>query len=562
MQKIDRNGCYYFYGNKWKTWEDLRKNFRWEVPARMNAAYYVCDTYVEDGHGDNIAIYNEDTAGKRTTYTYRQLQEATNRLANYLLKIGVKRGDRVAVCLSQRAEPLIAHIAVWRIGAVSMPLTVLFGTEGLKYRMKHSDAKVAIMEDSILETLEKIRPELPDLEHVLVVGENRINSQNKQFWAAIEESPATMLCEEMNFDDNMVLIYTGGTTGDPKGVVHKHANILRGPGHFSVLCNAELRDNDVFWNPADYAWAGPLFDLAFPALFYGKAVVTYSGGGKFDPEKAFKLIEDYKITIVYVPPTGLRMMRKVENPEKRYNLSSVRLVISGAEAFGKALPEWAAKTFGSHVVIHEGMGQTEATPLLVNCQRYFEYKYNIGKPVPGLEIDIIDEQGNRLPPGQTGELAVKAFDGNPVVLKEYWKNPQGTKEKFLNDWMLTGDLAIKDEEGYFTFVSRKDDIIISSGYRIGPSEIEDVLIKHPAVLEAGVIGIPDETRGEIPKAFIVLRDGFAESENLKKELQKHVQDKLAKHEYMRAVQFMKELPKTTTGKILRRELRKIEAGKG
>ena len=560
MQKIDKNGCYYFYGNKWKTWEELRKNFRWEIPPKMNAAYYVCDSHVEDGKGNDIAIYNEDAEGKKGKITYRELQDATNRLANYLIKIGVKRGDRVAVCLSQRPEPIIAHIAIWRIGAVSMPLTVLFGTDGLKYRLQHSDAKVAIVEESVLQTLAKIRQDLPDLKNILVVGENKTKHQEKLFWQAIKEIPATMRLEEMNFDDNMVLIYTGGTTGDPKGVVHKHANIFRGPGHFA-LYNAEIRENDVFWNPADYAWAGPLFDLVVPALFYGKAVVTYSAGGKFDPEKAFKLIEDYQITVAYVPPTGLRMMRQVENPGARYNLSSVRVIQSGAEAFGKALPEWAAKTFGSHVVIHEGLGQTEATPLLVNCQRYFEYKYNIGKPMPGLDVEILDDQGNILPPGQTGEIAVKAFDGNPVVLKEYWKNPQGTKEKFLNNWMLTGDLAVKDEEGYFTFISRKDDVIISSGYRIGPSEIEDTLIKHPAVLEAGVIGIPDETRGEIPKAFIVLWPGFEESESLKKELQKFVQDKLAKHEYMRAVQFMKELPKTTTGKILRRELRRIEANK-
>jgi len=559
MQKIDKNGCYYFYGNKLKTWEELRKNFRWEIPARMNGAYYLCDAHVEDGKGNDIAIYNEDAAGNKTTYTYRQLQEATNRLANYLLKIGVKRGDRVAVCLSQRAEPLIAHIAVWRIGAVSMPLTVLFGTEGLKYRMRHSDAKVAIVEDSILETLGKIRSELPDLEHVLVVGENRMSPQDKLFWEAIKESPDTMSMEEMNFEDNMVLIYTGGTTGDPKGVIHKHATVLRGPCHYA-LYNAEVKDKDVFWNPADYAWAAPLFDLAVPALFYGKAVVTYSAGGKFDPEKAFKLVEDYKITVLYVPPTGLRMMRQVQNPGARFNLSSVRVLLSGAEAFGKALPEWAARTFGSHVVIHEGYGQTEATGVLVNCQRYFEYKYNIGKPAPGLDVEILDDEGNILPPGQTGEIAVGAFDGNAQVMKEYWKDPAGTKAKFFNNWMLTGDLGIKDAEGYFTFLSRKDDIIISAGYRIGPSEIEDTLIKHPAVLEAGVIGIPDETRGEIPKAFIVLRPGFEGSESLKKELQEFVKDKLAKHEYMRAVQFMKDLPKTTTGKIMRRELRKIEAG--
>jgi acetyl-CoA synthetase len=396
------------------------------------------------------------------------------------------------------------------------------------------------------------------LKDILVVGENKTGHREKLFGEAIEESPATLQLVEMKSDDNLMLVYTGGTTGPPKGCVHKHCNVLRGPGHFALF-NAEVRENDVFWNPADYAWYGPLFDLAVPVLFYGKAVVTYSAGGKFDPEKAFKLIEDYKITVAYIPPTGLRMMRQVENPAQKYNISSIRVIWSGAESFGKALPDWAAKTFGAQVVIHEGLGQTECGPITINCQRYFAYKYNIGKASMGMDVEIVDEQGRVLPPGQIGELACKAFDGNPEVLKEYWKDEAGTKAKFLNGWMLTGDLAVKDEEGYFTFVSRKDDVIISSGYRIGPSEIEDALIKHEAVLEAGVIGIPDETRGEIPKAFIVLRPGFEGSEKLKKELQEFVKDKLAKHEYMRAVQFMQELPKTTTGKIIRRELRKIEA---
>ena len=233
--------------------------------------------------------------------------------------------------------------------------------------------------------------------------------------------------------------------------------------------------------------------------------------------------------------------------------------MSGAESFGKALPEWVAKTFGRQTVVHEAYGQTEGTLLTMNCQKYFEYKYNIGKAVPGLKVEIVDDEGNVLPPGQQGEIAIGAFDGNPVVLKEYWKNPEGTEAKFKGKWMLTGDLGIKDDEGYFTFVSRKDDIIISSGYRIGPSEIEDTLIKHKAVLEAGVIGVPDETRGEIPKAFIVLRNGYAPGEDLKKELQEFVKQRLAKHEYPRKIDFIDELPKTTTGKVKRRDLRKIES---
>jgi len=439
-----------------------------------------------------------------------------------------------------------------------MPLTVLFGPDGLKYRLEHSGAKVAIVENTVLDALRQIKKDLKELNQILVVGNAELEEGEITFREAIADMSRKFEPIELDADDNMMLIYTGGTTGDPKGVVHRHSWIFRGPGHFATLGNAEIKPGDIFWNPADFAWAGPLFDLAFPALFYGRPVLTYAGGAKFDPEKAFKLIDDYGLTVLYIPPTALRMMRQVDDPSKRFELSSVRVLMSGAESFGKALPEWVSNTFGPQAVVHEAYGQTEATLLTMNCQRYYEYKYNIGRAVPGLKVEILDDAGNVLPSGKQGEIAIGAFDGNPVVFKEYWKDPDTTKEKFNGNWMLTGDTGIKDDEGYFTFVSRKDDIIISSGYRIGPSEIEDTLIKHEAVLEAAVIGIPDETRGEIPKAFIVLREGYKPSDNLLKELQTFTKNRLAKHEYPREIEFVADLPKTTTGKVKRRDLRKKE----
>jgi len=285
--------------------------------------------------------------------------------------------------------------------------------------------------------------------------------------------------------------------------------------------------------------------------------LTYSANGKFDPEKAFKLIEDYRLSNLLIPPTGLRMMKQVPEPEKKFNLDSVRVVSSGSESFGKALPEWIKKTFGDKTIVHEIYGQSEGTYLTFNCQKYFEYKYNIGRASPGLVVEIIDENGNIMPWGETGEIAIRAFDNNPVLFKEYLKDPPGTASKFSGNWMLTGDLAIKDDQGYFTFIGRKDDIIISSGYRIGPCEIEDTLIKHDAVAEAGVIGVPDETRGQIPKAFIVLREGVKATDDLKNELRNFVKQRLAKYEYPRQIDFIANLPKTTTGKIKRRDLRLV-----
>jgi acetyl-CoA synthetase len=556
MEKISQKSCYYYYGRQWDSWDQLRANFKWEIPEKMNAAFYVCDVHAEDK--GKVAIFHEDYKGNKGKITFRELKQVTNQLADYLKSRGLSQGDRVAICLSQRPETIISHLAIWKFGGVSMPLTVLFGSDGLKFRLQHSDAKIAIVEDMVLDTLRSIKDELKDLEEIIVVGDAELKEDEVGFWGSISKMSPYFEPVMLSSDDNMYLTYTGGTTGDPKGVVHRHSFIFHVPGHYGSLGNAEIRPGDVFWNPADFAWIAPLFDLALPALFYGRPILTYRGGKKFDPEKAYKLIEDYGLTNVYIPPTGLRMMRRVDNPKEKFDLSSVRVLISGGESLGKAVPEWAAKTFGPQTVIHEIYGQSEGTALTMNCQRYFEYKYNMGKAVPGLEIEILDDEGNVLPPGKVGELAVRAFDGNPIVFKEYWKKPEETKAHFLGDWMLTGDLAEKDEEGYFTFISRKDDIIISSGYRIGPLEVEDTIIKHESVVEAGVIGVPNETRGEIVKAFVALREGYEPTEDLKRELQEFVKQRLAKYEYPRKIEFIAEIPKTTTGKVRRRDLRKLE----
>ncbi len=556
MQKISETSCYYYYGKQWESWDQLRANFRWEIPEQMNAAFYVCDVHADDK--DRVAIYHENYSGAKGKITFWELKNITNQLANYLTHKRLRQGDRVAICLAQRPETLISHLSAWKTGCVSVPLTVLFGPDALMYRLQNADAKIAIVEDTVLDTVRSLRDKLEHLEEVIVVGEADLKGDEVRFWDAIGDMSTTFEPLRLNPDDRMLLTYTGGTTGDPKGVVQRHCFIFHAAGHFGALGNAEIRPADVFWNPADYAWIAPLFDLAFPGLFFGKPVLTYLAGSKFDPEKAFKLIEDYKISVAYIPPTGLRMMRRVENAGQRFDLRSIRVLASGGESLGKAVPEWAVRIFSPETVVHEIYGQSEGTLLTMNCQRYFEYKYNIGKAVPGLELKVLDDRGNEVPPGNVGELAINASDGNPIVLKEYWKKPRETKDKFLGDWMLTGDLVVKDEDDYFTFISRKDDVIISSGYRIGPVEVEDTIIKHEAVVEAGVIGVPDEIRGEIVKAFITLRPGYEPGESLKMELQEFVKQRLAKHEYPREIEFISEIPKTTTGKIRRKDLRKRE----
>lgn len=556
MRKISKSSCYYFYGKQNQAWDQLRKKFKWEIPRRMNAAFYLCDAHADDR--GKVAICFEDQKGQKGKVTFWELMRTTNRLANLLKALGMEQGDRVAICLPQRPETLISHIGIWKAGGVSVPLTVLFGPDALKFRLEHSEAKFAIVDSSMLNVLREIKKDLPTLKEILVVEGKDIGERELHFWTELERASAYFKILELDSDTNMMLIYTGGTTGDPKGVIHRHSFVFHVPAHFATLLNAQLKPGDIFWNPADYAWIAPLFDCAFPALFYGRPVLTYWGSGKFDPERAFRVIQDYGLSILYIPPTGLRMMRQVEDPAEKFDLSSARVMFSGGESLGTAVPDWISKAFGTGVAVHEGYGQSEATMITMNCQRLFPYKGNMGKATPGLEVEILDDQGNILPPGTAGEIAVKAFDGNPIVFKEYWKKPEDTEKKFMGDWMLTGDLAIKDDEGYFSFISRKDDIIISSGYRIGPSEIEDTLIKHQAVLEAGVIGVPDETRGQIPKAFVVLRRGYEKSDELVRDLQEFVKTRLAKHEYPRKIEFIKEMPKTTTGKVRRRDLRKLE----
>ncbi|MCF8024443.1 MAG: AMP-binding protein [Desulfobacteraceae bacterium] len=555
MQHFPKNSCYYFYGKKWNSWEELCQNFQWEIPEKMNAAFLVCDAYADDA--EKVAIYYEDHTGRKGRFTFSELRKSTNQLANYLKSQELDADECVAVCTRQKPENIISHIAAWKCGAVSMPLTVMFGIDGLKYRLGHSQAKIAIVEADVLDRVRELRADLPDLQHLLVLGEASLKEGEKDFWNALQEMPEDFDLIEKNSSDSLIITYTSGTTGPPKGVLHRHSFILHSAHHYAVLGNAEIREDDVFWHPADYAWMGSLFDLAFPALFYGRPIVTYSGQ-RFGPEKAFQLIHDYGISIAYIPPTALRMMRQVENPAGKWDISKLRTLMSGGESLGTALPQWIKETFGPDTVIHEAYGQTEGTLLLGNCQKYFEYRQNLGKSLPGLEVEIIDKQGNVVAPNQPGEIAVKATDGNPIVFKEYWKDEEKTREKFIGEWMVTGDQGVKDEEGYFSFISRKDDIIISSGYRMGPSEIEDALTKHDAVLEAGVIGIPDELKGQVPKAYVVLKEGYQPSEDLKKDLREFVKTRLAMHEAPRHFAFISELPKTVVGKVKRKDLRSLD----
>jgi acetyl-CoA synthetase len=370
------------------------------------------------------------------------------------------------------------------------------------------------------------------------------------FWPEIRTQSPVFETADIGPDDPAVIIYTSGTTGKPKGALHGHRVLLGHlPGVEMPLSFFPDRAR-LIWTPADWAWIGGLFDVLLPALHHGVPVLTRRFE-KFDGDAAFDLMARHGVTHAFLPPTALKMMRAVERPGERYRLSLVA-VSSGGESLGEELIEWGRAALG--VTLNEFYGQTECNVVLSSCCELFEPRIgSIGKAVPGHRVAVVGDDGRVLPPGTPGNIAIRAPD--PVMFLGYWRNPEATREKFAGDYLLTGDIGVMDDDGFFRFVGRNDDVITSAGYRIGPGPIEDCLLGHPAVRMAAVVGVPDATRTEIVKAFVVLNDGFSESDALARELQQHVKTRLAAHEYPRAIAFVESLPMTATGKIIRRALR-------
>lgn len=547
VEKLD---AYWFEESD--NYEHLYENFNWEIPDEFNRADYVCDRWAEDR--GRIALFAEDEEGNQRKMTYWELQKAANKLANYLRDIGVQRGDRIGVQLPQMPETLIAHTAAWKLGAIGVPLSELFGSDALSYRLGDSDSKVCISHVRCLETIDEVEGDLESLETILAVGETERTNGRPEFWETIEPYPRSFQNVGTRPDDPATLIYTSGTTGQPKGALHAHEVL---PGHLPSIGTTWLNldiENTVFWTPGDWAWV--VVYLPFSMLYYGQTAVGYDG--RFDPEKAYELIDQYGITNYFLPPTGMRAMMTVEDATERYNVNSIECLIAGSEAVTDSIINWAKDEFQG-AAVNTAYGQTEADQVIGECEALGVSRIgSIGKAIPGHEIEILD-QDTREPveQGEVGEMAVH-YEGDPVCLTEYWNNPEKTAKKIRDGWLLTEDLGRQDEDGYFWFEGRTDDVIISAGYRIGPEEIEDSIAKHEAVADAGVIGIPDEERGEVPKAFVQLRPGTKPSEDLKVDLQQFVKNNLAKYEYPRELEFIDELPKTVSGKLRRHELRVTE----
>ncbi len=528
-------------------YDDLYRDFRWDVPDRFNIATACCDRHA-DGSG-RLALIYVDEDGRATRTSFDDVSDFSRRFANVLKADGLSRGDRVAVFLSQSLELPIAHMAAFRSGMVSIPLFALFGEDALEFRLSNSGAKAIVTDEAGWEKLTKIRDRLPYLQDIYVASD-AIHAGAKSFWSSIETASEELATVNTSADDPALIIYTSGTTGNPKGALHAHRVVL---GH---LPNIEMthdffpKPGDLMWTPADWAWIGGLINALFAAWYHGVPIVGHRAR-KFEPQAAMQMMADYGIRNVFLPPTALKLMRQAG---VKHSGVKLRSIFTGGESLGAELLGWVRATFG--IDAHEVFGQTECNLVIGSNSKLFPIRPgSMGRATPGFDVRIVNEKGEELPRGSRGIIGVR--QPNPCTMIEYWRNPEATAKKYVGQYLLTGDLGIQDEDGYFWYVSREDDVITTAGYRVGPSEIEHTLMKHPAVAMSAVVGIPDPIRTESIKAWIVLRPGFAPGDALAREIQEFVKVQLAAHEYPRYVQFTDTLPMTATGKVLRRELRAL-----
>ena len=549
-------------------YDAIYREFRWHVPVQFNIAEECCARWARDTP-QAVAILSEDASGGVTAFTYAQLQAEANRLSNALARLGVVRGDRVAIVMPQRFETAVAHIALFQMGAIGVPLSMLFGPEALEYRLNDGDARVAIVDESGIANLLAARPTCPALKTVLAVGAAR--GQGDLDWAdACARERATFTPVATKCDDGAVLIYTSGTTGPPKGALIPHRALIGNLSGFVASQNwfpdvepqgqRSEPDGAVFWSPADWAWTGGLMDALLPTLYFGRTIVGYQG--RFSPETAFGLMQRHRVTHTFLFPTALKaMMKAVPLPRERYALQ-LRGVMSAGEAVGDAVFAWCRDALG--VPVNEMFGQTEMNYIVGNSHAVWPARPgSMGRPYPGHRVAVIDDAGHECPRGTPGDVALHRLDvhgaPDPVFFLGYWKNGAATSAKFTGDprnsWCRTGDMAVMDADGYLWYDGRADDVFKAAGYRIGPSEIENCLVKHAAVANAAVVPKPDAERGALIKAYVVLAPGFEGTPALVDELQRHVRGRLAPYEYPKEIEFIDALPMTTTGKVQRRVLR-------
>ena len=528
------------------SYEAVRDAFRWNIPARFNMGMACCDRWA-DGSG-RLALLHLREDGGTERISYDALKAATNRLANTLRAHGVRAGDRVGVLLPQVPEAAYAHLACYKLGAIAVPLFQLFGDQALEFRLRDCGAAALVTDATGMAKLHGIRTQLPALRLVMTLdgtGDGALDGR-----AAMARASDGFMPLDTSADDPALIIYTSGTTGSPKGALHAHRVLL---GH---LPGVEMphwpfpQAGDLFWTPADWAWIGGLLDVLLPSLYCGVPVLAHRMA-KFEPEAALTLMARHGVRNGFIPPTALKMLRQVPNPA-RFG-ARLRTLGSGGETLGADLLDWGQEAFGC--TMNEFYGQTECNLVISACAPLAPPRPGwMGRTVPGHQVAVLRADGSECAPGEAGTIAVRRPD--PVMFLGYWNNPEATAQKFIGDWLLTGDQAEADEQGWFRFIGRDDDVITSAGYRIGPGEIEECLMRHPAVALAAVVGLPDALRTEAVTAIVVPRAGVETGPALAAELQALVKTRMAAHAYPRQVHFTDSLPQTATGKIMRGELRR------
>jgi acetyl-CoA synthetase len=547
----------------------LHRGFHWQVPHRFNL-YEACCARWARATPEAVALVCENEAGLVTRHTYADLQAQALRLAAALAALGVRRGDRVAIVMPQRFETAVAQMGVSALGAVAMPLSMLFGPEALQYRLVDSEARVAIVDESAIDHLRVAAREAPALEHVIAVGA-AVGRGSVDWDVALRGPHAAVAPVDTAADDPAVLIYTSGTTGPAKGALIPQRALIGNLTGFVCSQNWYPHGAGTFWSPADWAWTGGLMDALLPTLYFGRPILGVQG--RFDPVRAFELMGRHGVTHTFLFPTALKAMMKAV-PEGRARHPGLKLaaIMSAGEAVGDAVFAYCRDALG--VTVNEMFGQTEINYIVGNCGRYVDARGRVhggwpqrpgsmGRGYPGHRVAVIDDAGRVLPPGEAGDVAVHRRDvhghPDPVFFLGYWRREDATRAKFTGDpadsWCRTGDTALMDRDGYLWYQGRSDDMFKAAGYRIGPSEVENCLVKHPAVANAAVVPKPDAERGALVKAYVVLAPGFTGDAALVEQLQQHVRGRLAPYEYPKEIEFIDALPMTTTGKVQRRVLR-------
>jgi acetyl-CoA synthetase len=531
-----------------KTYEEVCRNFKWDIPKYYNIGVDVCDKWAADKN--RLALIYADPHGIDRKYTFRELKNTSNRLANALKAHGITPKDRIGILLSQRPETLISHISVYKLGAIAVQLLTLFGPDAIEFRLQDSAAKAVITDQENLSKIWEVKERLPGLKLIIAIDAGEQEGAI-DFWECLAKGSLDFTPVKTRPEDPALIIYTSGTTGQPKGTLHGHQLLLGILPGFEFYHNLFPREGDLMWTPLDWAYIGGSYDALFPTLHHGFPTLAYRPR-KFDPEKAFYMMAKHGVRNLMAVPTVLRMMmHAVKHPRDCYDIR-LRSITAGGETLGEELCDWTRADLG--VEINEQYGQTECDLVVGFCSEIMNIVPGaIGKAVPGHVVEIVDEDGRIAKHDQLGEIAVKGPD--PVMFLEYWRNPQATRGKYIGEWMRTGDFGRKDENGNLWFSGRQDDIIESGGFRIGPGEVEDCLMKHAAVALVGVIGVSDPIRGEIVKAFILPKEGVRPDTALEKSIRDHVKTRLEAHAYPREVVFLKEMPKTKTGKILKLVLR-------